>query len=295
MNLLTNPILVRMALVFIAGAVAFLVGTALIRRMRKSLLAEQSLSSVPSGSEALPLHTYHAVIQELKQQKYELQNLQTEERRRAKTSENISAAVLANLSSGVLFVGGNGLVRQANPAARRILGFASPAGMSLGQIFRDARVISGIQSAASESSTETSPKVAAALDTSLREKTPFRRLEGRYLTPAGEERILDIGLTPVQAPGGDVLGAACLINDESELAQIRQAQELRGEISAELALQLRNSLATISDCAKRLSVGDDPELSRRLVADIALEAQKLEHTIGGFLSGTTSAGMAAGV
>ena len=36
------------------------------------------------------------------------------ERRRAKTSENISAAVLSNLSSGVVFFTPNGLVRQAN-------------------------------------------------------------------------------------------------------------------------------------------------------------------------------------
>jgi nitrogen fixation/metabolism regulation signal transduction histidine kinase len=37
--------------------------------------------------------------------------------RRAKTSENISAAVLSNLSSGVLFLTTNGLIRIANARA----------------------------------------------------------------------------------------------------------------------------------------------------------------------------------
>jgi len=286
-RLLANPIVLRMAVVFIAGVFAFVVGTALIRRMRKSLLAEES-SLNPAALESLPLHTYHAVIQELKQQKYELQNLQNEERRRAKTSENISAAVLSNLSSGVLFVGGNGLVRQANPAARKILGFASLVGMGLAEVFREASVICGVPG-------ESPAVLAAALESGLREQTPFRRVRGRYMTPAGEERILDITLTPVHAPHGEVLGAACLINDQSELAQIREMQSLRGEISAEKALELRSSLATISDCARQLSKPGDPERSRQLAEDIAVEAERLEHTIGGFLAEASSASAAAGV
>ena len=87
------------------------------------------------------------MIQQLKQQKHELQSLQLVERRRAKTSENISAAVLSNLSSGVLFFTPNGLVRQANASAKQILGFASPAGMSAAEIFREAELISASETA----------------------------------------------------------------------------------------------------------------------------------------------------
>ena len=64
--------------------------------------------------------------------------LQQVERRRAKTSENISAAVLSNLVERVMFLTPNGLVRQANAAAQQILGFASPVGMTAAQIFREA-------------------------------------------------------------------------------------------------------------------------------------------------------------
>ncbi len=72
MNLLTNPILLRMALVFIAGAFAFVIGVAVMRRMRRNISAEIIDSAEPASLDTLPLHTYHAVIQQLKQQKHEL-------------------------------------------------------------------------------------------------------------------------------------------------------------------------------------------------------------------------------
>jgi len=297
-RLLTNPIVLRMALVFVAGSFAFVVGLLLMKRMRRSISDEASFSdaSTSSVSESFPLHTYHAVIQQLKQQKHELQSLQVVERRRAKTSENISAAVLSNLSSGVLFFTPNGLVRQANGSAKQILGFASPAGMSAAEIFREAELISSSQT--------TYANLAEAVNVSLREKTRFQRLEARYRTPAGEERTLDITVSSVHAPDGDApgaavlgvagsgvacLGVACLINDRTEVTEIRRQEELRGELSAEMALGLRNSLTTIAGYAQQLAASREPELARQLASDIAVEAAHLDRTIGGFLAGAKGA------
>jgi PAS domain-containing protein len=247
------------------------------------------------------LHTYHAVIQQLKQQKHELQSLQVAERRRARTSENISAAVLANLSSGVLFFTPNGLVRQANASAKQILGFASPTGMSAAEIFREAELISSSQT--------TYANLAEAVNAGLREKTRFQRLEARYRTPAGKERALDITISPVHAPDSEApgaagpgmagqgvaglgvacLGVACLINDRTEVTEIRRQEELRGELSAEMALGLRNSLTTIAGYAQQLAASREPELARQLASDIAVEAAHLDRTIGGFLAGAKGA------
>jgi nitrogen fixation/metabolism regulation signal transduction histidine kinase len=252
-----------------------------MRRLRRSLTEEASFPDAPAAGESFPLHTYHAVIQQLKQQKHELQSLQLVERRRAKTSENISAAVLSNLSSGVLFFTPNGLVRQANHSAKQILGFASPAGMSAAEIFREAELISASDGAYAN--------LAEAINVSLREKTRFQRLEARYRTPAGEERSLDITVSSVLAPDREVLGAACLINDRTEMAEIRRQQELRGEMSAEMALGLRNSLTVISGYAQQLAASRDPDLARQLAADIAAEAAHLDRTIGGFLASARAA------
>jgi nitrogen-specific signal transduction histidine kinase len=280
-KLLSNPIVLRMAVMFVAAGFAFVLGLLVIRRMRRSITEEASFAGAPVATESFPLHTYHAVIQQLKQQKHELLSSQREERRRAKTSENISAAVLSNLSSGVLFFTSNGLVRQANGSAKQLLGFASPGGMSAAEMFRDAELISV--------SDGSFANVAEAIDASLREKVRFRQLEARYHTPAGVERTLDITVSSVQTPDTEILGAACLINDRTEMTQIRRQQELRGEMSAEMALELRSSLATISGYAQQLAASDDADLAHQLAADITTEAAHLDRTIGGFLASAKAA------
>lgn len=286
MKLLTNPIMLRMVLVLAAAVAAFLLGLFFIRRLRRNLAEEGTLPEAFPSSDSFPLQTYHAVIQQLKQQKHELQSLQQLERRRARTTENVSAAVLSNLSSGVLFFTGNGLVRQANAAAKQILGYASPAGMSSSEIFHHAKVFP----AGGDSKTS----LAQAVQASLHENTPARRMEVQFRTPAGEERILEITITSVLAPSGDVLGAACLINDETEMALIRRQQTLRGEMSAEMALRLRNSLSAISGYARQLAASHDLAAVRQLSTDIVSEAAQLDHTIGGFLAEARTARASAG-
>ncbi len=277
MKLLTNPIFLRMAAVFFTAVFAFVVALLVMRRLRKGLIDEDFSLDTPRESESLPLHTYHAVIQQLKQQKHELQSLQQSERRRAKTSESISAAVLSNLPCGVVFFTANGLVRQANGSAKHILGFASLVGMSAAELFRDADLLGSSRT-----------KLAEAVQAALREKSPYRRLEGEYVTPRGEERELEITVSSLHGPGGEALGAACLINDRTEFLEIRRQQELRGEMSAEMALELRTSLTTISGYAQQFAASRDPELARQLASDIAAEAAHLDRTIGGFLAGTAA-------
>lgn len=274
MKLLTNPIFVKMMIVFAASAFAFFVAASLMRMLRKSFAEEASLPETSATPDQLPLHTYHAVIQQLKQQKHELLALQQSEHRRAKTSENISAAVLSNLSCGVLFFSANGLVRQANQAAKTILGIASPSGMDAQAIFRDCDALHGVEIA-------------------LQNGTPLKRMEAEYRTPSGENRVIGVTASSVPAADGSTLGVACLIEDHTEIAEIQRQIELRGELSAEMALALRNSLVTISGYAKQLAQNHDPELAQQLAADIAAEAQHLNQTIGGFLTESSKSKSAA--
>jgi signal transduction histidine kinase len=119
-------------------------------------------------------------------------------------------------------------------------------------------------------------------------------VEIEHVTPLGEVRILRVTVTPVRSVSGEVLGAACLIDDRTEVSKIRKEQELHGEMSAEMALELRNSLATISGYGRQLSVSRDPELARQLAVDIASEASHLDHTIGGFLASSKARAARAG-
>jgi PAS domain-containing protein len=276
MKLLTNPVFLRMAGVAACAMLAFVIGWFLIRRMRRNLQEERTLGEGNPANDSFPLHTYHAVIQQLKQQKYELQALQQAERRRAKTSENISGAVLSNLSSGVLFFNMAGLVKQANHAGKKILGFASPLGMSAKELFRETHV---------QISRRSLVKLSEALASTLKEAVGFREEEADYLTPAGEARVLDVTVSPVYAANGELLGAACLFNDRTDISRMRREQVMHGEISAEMALQLRNSVSLISEYAETMAASGDARQTQQLAKDIRSEAEHLQLTIGGFLTG----------
>ena len=273
MKLLTNPIFLRMALVFFSSGFAFVVGLLLMRGVRRSITEDAAIPDA-AITDQIPLHTYHAVIQELKQQKHELSSLRDAEHRRAKASENISAAVLSNLSIGVLFFGPNGLVRQANQAAKSILGIASPTGMDAASVFRKA--------AATQPGAPLN--LAESIHSALQKGEDIQKLEAEYITPTGARRVLEITTSQVPAADGTTLGVACLIHDRMEIADIQRQIELRGELSAEMALALRNSLVTISGYAQQLATNRDPDLAEQLAADIATEAKHLDHTIGGFLA-----------
>ena len=297
MRILANPVVLRAIVVLVCATFAFMMGLFCIRALRKSIAEESDFSAVPTPSlETLPLHLYNTVIQQLKQQKHELQVQSKAEQQRARISENFSHAVLANLSCGVLVFGTNGLVKTSNPAAKAILGFASTTGMGAEDIFRDALVRPAKWRAASTTDESAEPIcLADEVSSVLHEETKRREIEAAYETPAGEKRFIAVTVSPVPASEGGLLGVTCLINDLSELEQIRRQQELHGEISAEMALQLRTSLTTISGFAQQLANSRDAEQSLQLASDIAQEAGQLDRSIGGFLTTRRAAqGVAAG-
>jgi len=283
-KLMASPTVLVVAGTFVVLVLTLYAAVALVRRARRQLMAEVLMSESEASVSQSPMHAYNAVIQQLKQQKHELLTLQQTERRQAKTTENISAAVLSHLSSGVLFLTPNGLVRRTNAAARSILGYASPSGLNTAELFRDAAVISPGRH----------QDLAVLVQTAVREQRDSEKLTARYITPEGETKTLEITITCVRAHSGEVLGAACLINDQTQVERLQRREELRGELSSEMALALRTSLAAISGYATQLSASPDPDRVRQLASDIVSEAAELDRTIGGFLVGAKAAGTAAG-
>lgn len=274
MNFLSNPVMLRVVIASTVLLFTCFVGVISFRHLRRSMLNSAS----PAGDtdkQPFAMHAYHAVIQQLKQQKHELLTEQQADRRRARTTENISAAVLSNLSSGVVFFAPNGLVRQANNAAKEILGFASLVGMNADAVFRQA----------SASGSSRAATFTQQILTHAKEKTPTHTCEIRYVTPTGAQRVLEITITSVCMSPADVLGAACLIRDRTDITRIQKQQELQQEISAEMALALRSSVATLSGQARQVVAACDLERARELATDIISEAEELDHTIGGFLAG----------
>ena len=259
--------------------VAFVLGAIAIRRLRKSMVTETaSFSQSPMSADGLPVHSYHAVIQQLKQQKHELSALQQADRRKAKASDTLSATVLANLSCGVMFFNASGLVRQANSMARQLLGFASPIGMRANELFRNATLLDSRAATLDE-----------ALGPAVTGQSVVRGLVLNYTSPDGTRRVLDLTVSPVLGEDASLMGTTCVLTDRTEIARIRQDQEMRQEVSAEMALELRGSLTTIAGFAQQLAHTRDYEMARQIADDIASEAAQLDRTIGSFLSGSVKA------
>ena len=271
MRLLANPLFVRMAGVLVSAVAAFVIGAFAMRFLRRRIVEDEVFAD---GFAEDTVYPYSAVIQELKQQKFALQHDQQEQQRRAKTSEHVTASVIANLPCGILFVAANGLVRQANAAARQVLGFASPVGMSIEEVFRDSNALS-----------ESGEWVRAAdvLKDALHDKPASADLEFYYDTPAKDSKSLRLRSISLHAPSGDSVGAAIVIIDESAVSHQRRTELLRSETSAELALELHTSLATIREYASQMAGSTDREFARTLANDISLETERLSKVVGGFL------------
>ncbi|MGO9403758.1 MAG: PAS domain-containing protein [Terriglobales bacterium] len=286
MSLLMNPVVLRMALLMFAALAAFGLGLFVIRRLRKNLVEDpEALDYVPLAAEGLPVHAYHAVIQQLKQQKHELAAQQLSERRKAKASDTLSSTVLANLSCGVLFLNASGLVRQANSAARTLLGFASPVGLHVSDLFRTAtlRPENGDSNSDSESSVE------QALAPALAGTSVVRGLVLNHSTRDGENHVLEVTASPVLGEDAILMGTTLLLTDKTDLEHIRHDQKMHQEISSELAHGMRNTLTTIAGYAQQLACSRDPELARQLADSIAHEAAQLDRTIVSFLGGARAA------
>lgn len=284
MNLLANPVIARMGLLFFAAVGAFGFALFVIRRLRSSLVEEpESLNHAPLAAEGLPVHAYHAVIQQLKQQKHELATQQLSERRKAIASDTLSSAILSNLSCGVLFFNTAGLVRQVNSAARELLGFASPVGLSVADLFRSASLRPSSDGLAHPEVT-----VEQALAPALSGRSAIRGLVLNYFTRSGENRVLELTASPVLAQDASLMGTTLLLTDKTDIERIRHDQKMHQELSSELAEGLRTSLTTISGYAQQLACSRDAELARHLADDIAHEAAQLDRTIGSFLGGSSS-------
>jgi PAS domain-containing protein len=283
-RLLANPMMLRMAMLLFTGGAAFGLGLVAIRSLRRTLAREsESVNHEPLAAEGLPVHAYHVVIQQLKQQKHELAAQQLAERRKAKASDTLSSTILSNLSCGVLFLNTSGLVRQANAAARKLLGFASPVGLHIADLFRTATL------RPEKNSSSVQPTVEEALASALAGKATVRGLLMNYFTRDGGVCVLEVTASPVLADDASFMGTTLVLTDKTDLERIRHDQKMHREISSELAMALEASLATIAGYARQLSRSRDPEMAK-LANGIAHETAQLDETVGSFLGGVQAAG-----
>ncbi len=92
----------------------------------------------------------------------------------------------------------------------------------------------------------------------LEQGETFRREEVEYTTPYRELRQLGVTISPITNKPGEISGALCLLSDLTELAGLQRQIQMKenlaalGELSAGIAHEFKNALATISGYAQMI-------------------------------------------
>src|SRR5271155_4070510 len=227
------------------------------------------------------------VIEKLRTQEKELARLHLLAQERAQESERLTEEVTRNMPTGLLLVSATGAITSTNPAAEDALSIRTLR-------YRSYKEILGPDS-----------DLAHMLTACIRDGKTFQRGEVEHMTSEGEVRHLGVTISPiyrsVRAPvrlANDLVppaaemkvsGALCLMSDLTELTalqkQIRWKENLAalGEMSAGIAHEFKNSLATISGYAQMIrsetTPGDVRESSERILE----QTRALTHVVTEFL------------
>src|SRR5947199_7069244 len=210
------------------------------------------------------------VIQQLREQEKELERLHRIERERAEQTERLSEEVTRNMPAGLLVVNATGIISSSNPAAEQALGIR-------GLGFRRYSEALGASSGMSRLIAEC-----------LADGTSFRREQVEHIPPAGDTRHLGVTISPIRRGEGKINGVICLLTDLTELAALQQRMQLKenlaalGELSAGIAHEFKNALATISGYAQMIPDAS-PKESADYAKKIVQQTRNITHMVAEFL------------
>jgi PAS domain S-box-containing protein len=259
------------ALLAMVGGAVFLIRQA-FRKTREEhqapVLAATPGTENPSAFMAASMQ---GVIQKLREQERELERLHKLEKERAETSERLSEEVTRNMPAGLLVVNATGIISSANPAAEQALGIRA-----LG--FRRCSEALGEKS-----------ELTRLVGECLASGKIFRREEVEHQPPAGELRHLGVTISPIRQGEGSVTGVICLLSDLTQLTALEKQVQLKdnlaalGELSAGIAHEFKNALATISGYAQMIqaeaAVGDVADSAGKILE----QTHNITHVVTEFL------------
>ena len=205
-----------------------------------------------------------------------LQQMRTQERAmkaRAEASERLSGEIISSMTSGLLVVNQDGAVRTLNPAGQRLLGLPD------GESMRNHReVLTG------------STSLADVIDECLATKRPIVRRAVKMDRPGAGASHLGITVSPIRDGTGFAHGAICLFTDISEVIDLEDQLRLKdslarlGELTAGIAHEFRNGLATIHGYSRLLDLERVPTDFRPYVQGIRDETEALGQVVTNFLN-----------
>lgn len=240
-------------------------------RAGREAQSEPQRSAPPSGdSPAFLAASMQGVIQKLREQEKELERLHKAERDRAEQTEQLSEEVTRNMPAGLLLVNAQGIISSVNPAAEQVLGMR-------GLVYRRYSEALGGASA-----------LTRLISECLTKGSIYRREQVQHVTPQGDKRTLGVTISFTRR-NEKITGAICLLSDLTELASLQHQMQLRenlaalGELSAGIAHEFKNALATISGYAQMIR-GAKAEGEADEYAGLILEqTRNITQVVGDFL------------
>jgi signal transduction histidine kinase len=207
---------------------------------------------------------------------------------RAEASERLSEEIIASLSAGLLVVSLDGKVQIVNPAGSRLLGLTGD--RHRGADYRDLLAHAA--------------PVAALIQQCLTSGRAFSRRSIEMA--AGPSGALHLGasVSPLFAPrepqgartpskGGEspeVQGAICLFTDLTAVIALEEQLRLKdslarvGELTAGIAHEFRNGLATIHGYSRLLDLDALPPAFKPYVEGIRAETEAMREVVTNFLN-----------
>ena len=246
--------------------VAFVLG-ALGYAVVKILTAARSLATrKPEGSET----AFMAAAMEEAVQRLRAQELAMQER--AEASEHLSEEIIASMSSGLLVVSQDRHVRTLNPAGRAMLGLTDAPSSAMDDVL------------------QTAAPLAAAIDECLQTTRPVLRRTLQAQLRGGATVHLGVTVSPLRDPQGHEQGAICLFTDLSDVVDLEEQLRLKdslarlGELTAGIAHEFRNGLATIHGYSRLLDPEKLPPDYVPYVKGLRNETDALRQVVTNFLN-----------
>ncbi|MEO8678845.1 MAG: ATP-binding protein [Vicinamibacterales bacterium] len=189
---------------------------------------------------------------------------------RAEASERLSGQIIEGLTSGLVVVDRAGLVQTMNPAAMRILNFQDSVP---GVPFREALA--------------SAPALADLIGEALQSSSPIvrRTVEAH----PGRTAHLGVTVSPILDANQEIQAAVCLFTDLTAVMDLEEQLRLKealarlGELTAGLAHEFRNGLATIHGYGRLLDPAELPAAQRPYVEGIRAETIALGEVVTNFL------------
>ena len=197
---------------------------------------------------------------------------------RADASERLSGEIIASLTAGLLVVGLNGEVRILNPAGRRMLTVPEPAPPGNNTDPGDHRKLLNL------------PPLSQLIDECLARRVPIVRRTVPLPERGGGASHIGVTVSPLFDDGGELHGAICLFTDLTAVKALEEQLRLKeslatvGELTAGIAHEFRNGLATIHGYGKLFDLNALPEAYRPYVEAIREETESLGQIVTNFLN-----------